>query len=180
MSLRGNTYVNKGKNRFCYIASLYTQHIVHHFIQIEGNPDFHVVLLSFCGNFRFEKRVRFNVSYCTFVRWDGENCFCALMSYCSWYLRHYFRLVAFLNQFGRLFSKQVHLNISSKKRVSQCWGISVADNGIHVLNWRVRIRDREEGHAHRWHIMITLFDTGVDLTLTLLPIVPLRQGVCRQ
>lgn len=42
--------MNKGKNRFCYIASclpLYTTYIVHHFIQIEGNPDFHVVLLSF-------------------------------------------------------------------------------------------------------------------------------------
>lgn len=60
--------------------------------------------------------------------------------------------MAFLNQFGRLFSKQVHLNMSLNKRVSHNVGESMllfADNGVHVFYRRVRICDREEGREHR-------------------------------
>lgn len=69
MSLRGNTYVNKGKNRFCYIASLYTQHTSFTILyKLRVTQIFTWCCYLFCGNFRFEKRVRFNVSHCTFVR----------------------------------------------------------------------------------------------------------------
>lgn len=55
MSLRGNTYVNKGKNRFCYIASLYTQHtsFTIFYYKLRVTQIFTWCCYLFCGNFRF-------------------------------------------------------------------------------------------------------------------------------